>query len=101
MKSGNASRMGELMNASHESLQNDYEVSCKELDAMVDIARTLPGCLGVRMTGAGFGGCTVNLVALSQAEAFCETLLDQYKKTTGIDGDAIISSPGQGASRVQ
>ena len=62
LEEGDLERFGELMNASHESLRDDYEVSSKELDTLVELAWKQPGTLGARMTGAGFGGCTVNLV---------------------------------------
>jgi galactokinase len=76
--------MGELMAASHASLRDDYEVSSPELDAMVEAAVILPGCLGARMTGGGFGGSTVNLVADAAVETFCSTLAASYVERTGI-----------------
>ncbi len=100
MRDGDPAALGKLMNESHYSLRDDYEVSCDELDAMCDIARALPGCYGSRMTGAGFGGCTVHLVEKDNIEAFSEELLKQYKERTGIDGAVIISSPAQGACAV-
>ncbi|NOY61458.1 MAG: galactokinase [Calditrichaeota bacterium] len=90
-------RFGELMNASHESLRDDYQVSCKELDIMVEEARTLPGVLGSRMTGGGFGGCTVNLVQVNQVENFCAEIEKRYQGATGIAPKIYISSPSQGA----
>jgi len=100
MRTGDADSLGTLMNASDESLRVDYEVTCPELDAMTAIARELPGCYGARMTGAGFGGCTVNLVATDQAESFSDRLLAEYKSRTGLDGDVIVSSPAQGAGAI-
>ncbi len=70
LKAGNITRFGELMNGSHESLKNDYQVSCRELDIMVGAARSIDGVFGARMTGAGFGGCTVSLVADEAVEQF-------------------------------
>ncbi len=93
----NIVRFGQLMNASHDSLRDDYEVSCRELDIMVDIARKIPGVLGARMTGGGFGGCTVNLVDKDNVDLFCEQLLSQYKKATEIDAKIYISSASRGA----
>jgi galactokinase len=87
------------MDASHRSLRDDYEVTCRELDAMVDAARLIPGCYGARMTGAGFGGCTVLLVSAGEAEPFGRRLLADYKARTGLDGTIIVSAPAQGASR--
>jgi galactokinase len=101
MREGDVERLGKLMNASHESLRVDYEVTCPELDAMTGIARSLEGCYGSRMTGAGFGGCTVSLVEADRVEAFGEELLRAYKDKTGMDGAIIISAPGEGASRIE
>ncbi len=88
---------GILMNASHDSLRDDYEVSCAELDLMVDLARALPGCLGSRMTGGGFGGCTVNLVELDHVPAFVDTMVDNYKKQRGLQASVYVTAPSQGA----
>ncbi|MBN2410927.1 galactokinase [candidate division KSB1 bacterium] len=93
-------RFGQLMNASHDSLRDDYQVSCRELDIMVDIARKIPGVLGARMTGGGFGGCTVNLVEKDNVDLFCEQLISQYKKATDIDAKIYISSASRGAHEV-
>lgn len=100
MGRGAPEELGVLMNASDESLRTDYEVTCAELDAMTEIARGLPGCFGARMTGAGFGGCTINLVASDKAERFGERLLAAYHERVGIDGELIISAPAQGAGPI-
>jgi galactokinase len=100
MRIGDAVALGKLMDLSDESLRVDYEVTCPELDAMTAIARTIPGCFGSRMTGAGFGGCTISLVANEAVDSFAKTLLMEYHASTGLDGQIIVSSPGQGASRV-
>lgn len=81
---GNLARMGTLMRDSHDSLRDLYEVSCRELDAMVDAAEGLPGFIGGRMTGGGFGGCTVNLVREENAIAFAEQITERYRAATGI-----------------
>lgn len=94
---GDALRMGVLMNESHDSLANDYEVSCIELDIMVGLARNLPGCLGARLTGAGFGGCTVHLVRSEQLNAFCEKLQERYHDKTGKTARIIASHAASGA----
>ena len=78
---------GELMDASHDSLRDDYEVSCKELDLMVELARDQKGTLGARMTGAGFGGCTVNLVRSEHADEFRQAIGPRYEEETGIEPD--------------
>jgi len=93
-------RFGELMNASHESLRDDYQVSCKELDIMVEEARALPGVLGARMTGGGFGGCTVNLVQVDQVENFSAEIEKRYQRAVGIAPKIYISSPSQGAHEI-
>jgi len=80
---GDITGLGKLIYASHASLRDLYEVSTPELDALVDIAATLPGCLGARLTGAGFGGCTLNLVQQSASDDFVASLTDQYFERTG------------------
>ncbi len=97
MRAGNAKRLGELMTASDDSLRLDYEVTSPELDAMAAAARKLPGCHGARMTGAGFGGCTINLVEESEVTRFAEELMKAYKASTGLVGEVIISKPANGA----
>lgn len=89
--------LGDLMRASHESLRIDYEVSSHELDAMVAAARLVPGCVGVRMTGAGFGGCVVALVLRRRAQTFIELLLEDYEERTGLLGTAFITHADTGA----
>ena len=91
---------GRLMNACHVSLRDLYEVSIPELDTMVQIAQSLPGCFGARLTGAGFGGCTVNLVASDQAGAFAQTLAPQYQRRTGLHPEIYICQASQGAGLV-
>jgi galactokinase len=97
MRRGDAERLGELMNASDDSLRIDYEVTCPELDAMTEIARGLPGCFGSRMTGAGFGGCTVSLVQQTAVEGFSASLMEAYHERTGLEGEVIVSAPAEGA----
>lgn len=91
---------GQFMYESHESLRVLYEVSCEELDMMVNIARELPGIYGARMTGGGFGGCTVNLVEAGQAEKFAESLASQYSQATGIHPAIYICTAVDGAQEV-
>lgn len=93
--------LGRLMNESHKSLRNDYEVSCLELDAMVDTARHQPGCQGARLTGAGFGGCTVNLVRDNAVSAFVEGVARGYQAHTGIQPQIYVSRAAAGASVIQ
>ncbi len=84
LHNGDLEKFGMLMNASHESLRDDYEVSCAELDLMVDLARKCDGVLGARMTGGGFGGCTVNLIKRTCFPAFKDYVAAQYHQSIGI-----------------
>jgi galactokinase len=101
LASGSLDQFGQLMNACHVSLRDLYEVSCPELDVMVRIAQPLPGCYGARLTGAGFGGCTVNLVAEDQAEAFAKALAAGYESETGLHPEIYICRASDGASLVE
>ena len=85
------------MNASHESLRTDYEVSCEELDLMVEIARKQKGCLGARLTGAGFGGATVNLVREPDAKGFVKSLSEEYQDRTGLEPTVLVVRARAGA----
>ena len=91
---------GEFMYESHDSLRRLYEVSCEELDTMVAIARELPGVYGARMTGGGFGGCTVNLVDATHADAFVSALANKYREATGILPSIYTCTPADGAHEV-
>jgi len=97
LESGDLERFGELMNASHASLRDDYEVSCKELDTLVELARRQPGILGARMTGAGFGGCTVNLVRAGAAEGFAQAVAAGYEKALGLKSETYVCQASDGA----
>jgi galactokinase len=79
LKRGNYKSFGELMNASHNSLRDDFEVSCPELDQLVELARKVPGVLGSRMTGGGFGGCTVTLVDRAAVNTVVSAISSEYK----------------------
>jgi galactokinase len=100
LRAGNVALLGELMNASDLSLQRDYEVTCAELETMTGLARTLPGCHGARMTGAGFGGCTVHLVEAGKAGEFVEALQEGYRLRTGLTGTVLTTSASDGACRL-
>jgi galactokinase len=91
-------QFGALMNASHDSLRDDYEVSAEELDTMVGIARGCDGVYGARMTGGGFGGCTVNLLAAASADAFRERIAREYRVATGIVPSLYDGTPVDGAT---
>jgi galactokinase len=97
LEASNIQRFGELMNECHVSLRDLYEVSCPELDVMVRVAQSLDGCYGARLTGAGFGGCTVNLVAHEQAEKFSEILAKGYQSETGYQPEIYITHASNGA----
>jgi galactokinase len=94
---GDLPRLGELMRDSHRSLRDLYEVSCRELDIMVNAAEGLPGHCGGRMTGGGFGGCTVNLVQASNAKDFAAQVSERYQHQTGISPKVYICSAADGA----
>lgn len=96
LKRGDAAALGLLMNQSHTSLRDDYAVSREELDQMVAIAQGQPGCYGARMTGAGFGGCAVALVAEDQTKNFQVEVVKQYRAKTGLDPKVYISSAAGG-----
>ncbi|HZH91957.1 MAG TPA: galactokinase [Pyrinomonadaceae bacterium] len=101
LKGGRLEEMGRLMIASHESLSRDYEVSCRELDALVRIALSLaPATLGARMTGGGFGGCTVNLVRRDALESFSRTVEREYTAATGLTPGIYVSEAGEGAKEI-
>jgi galactokinase len=97
LEQGRAAEFGLLMNACHVSLRDHYEVSTPELDTMVQIAQSLPGCLGARLTGAGFGGCTVNLVTSDQADLFSRALGPEYERRTGLHPEIYICQASRGA----
>jgi galactokinase len=88
---------GQLMNASHDSLRDDYQVSCPEIDLLVNLAREVPGVLGSRITGGGFGGCTISLVATKAARVFQEHVGPAYQKATGVEPRFYLSKAAGGA----
>jgi len=93
-------KVGELMYASHNSLRDDFEVSCQELDILVELAKNTDGVIGSRMTGGGFGGCTVTLVERDKAAAATESICKLYEKATGVKPTAFVTRPSQGAHRI-
>ncbi|MDR3723685.1 MAG: galactokinase [Terracidiphilus sp.] len=98
---GDVKEVGRLMAEAHRSYSKDFEGSCVEADAMVDMAQDLPGLIGARLTGGGFGGCTVNLVEQSQAAAFAEALASRYEAKTGIKPEIHICFASDGAHRIE
>jgi galactokinase len=101
LKSGDLARSGRLMYESHASLRDDYEVSCPELDLLVDFAEKYPGVFGARMTGGGFGGCTVNLVEASAVEAFQAEVSRRYQNATGKQPAIYVCAASDGAGEVE
>jgi len=101
LKSGRVEEFGRLMNRSHDSLRDDYEVSCKELDIMVNLARELPGVLGARMTGGGFGGCTINLIESGAEGDFARSIFEMYAAATGITPEIYHVEAGDGAGEIR
>ena len=95
-EAGDVHLTGQLMRQSHQSLAKDYEVSCQELDTLVQIASGIEGCVGARLTGAGFGGNTVNLVHKDAADNFCSELKAKYHKASGIETIVRIVRPSAG-----
>ncbi len=101
LEAGDVQTFGRLMNECHASLRDLYQVSCPELNAMVNIAQSLEGCYGARLTGAGFGGCTVNLVARQHTEQFARALAERYEAETGLHPEIYITRPSRGAERLR
>ena len=100
LKANNIEEFGKLMNESHVSLKNDYEVSCEEIDILVDLAREIPGVIGSRITGGGFGGCTVSIVKNDAVDTFIEKVGNGYKEQTGNTAEFYVVEVGDGAHRL-
>jgi len=100
MRAGDAKRFGELMVASHESLRDDFEVTNDALNIMVAVALDRDGCLGARMTGAGFGGCAVALVEEAAAESFAGAVARTYQDRTGLEPFVYVTPATDGACRI-
>lgn len=97
LEAGNIELFGKLMNASHVSLRDDYEVSCEEIDILVDLAWEMDGVIGSRITGGGFGGCTVSLVKNASVDTFIEAVGKTYKEKVGHDAEFYVVEVGAGA----
>lgn len=100
LESNDLEEFGRLMYQSHESLRDDYEVTGVELDTLVELARNIPGVIGSRMTGAGFGGCTVSIVRNEGIENFIEQVGRSYREKIGYDADFYVVNVGDGAHRI-
>ncbi|WP_433965585.1 galactokinase [Tunturiibacter gelidiferens] len=90
-------QFGRIMVEAHKSMRDDFAASCEEVDTLVEIAMRQSECFGARITGGGFGGCTVNVVRAELAEQFVQTLKEQYAAKTGIDAQCFVSAPSDGA----
>ncbi len=101
LQGGDLAGFGRLMNASHVSLRDDYEVSCPETDALAEIAWSCPGVLGSRMTGGGFGGCTVSIVDGDAVERFKNSIQEEYRRRTGLEAEIYAASAGDGAKEIE
>ncbi len=101
LQSGDIGSFGQLMNESHDSLRDDYEVTGMELDTLVDEARKIEGTLGSRMTGAGFGGCTVSIVREDAVETFIREVGKEYEDKTGIIADFYVAEIGDGSKQIE
>jgi galactokinase len=97
LEAGRIAELGPLFAAAHRSMAEDYEASIPELDLLVRLAVETDGVVAARLTGAGFGGCTVNLVEVDRAEAAAAEILDRYRAATGRQGRAWVSTPAEGA----
>lgn len=100
LRAGDLEAFGRLMNEAHVSMRDDYGASCEEVDILVDEAWKLPGVIGSRITGGGFGGCTVSLVKNEYVDNFIRTLGSVYKERTGIDAEFYIADAADGAGRL-
>lgn len=100
LKAGDLIRFGQLMNESHDSLRDDYEVTGIELDTLVAESRKIPGVIGSRMTGAGFGGCTVSLVRDESIERMIKEVGESYHAITGLNADFYVAEIGNGAQKI-
>ena len=100
LRDGDINKFGQLMNQSHISLRDDYEVSCEEIDILVDLAWEIPGVIGSRITGGGFGGCTVSIVKNDAVDTFINDIGKAYKEKVGHEAEFYTVDIGDGASRI-
>ena len=98
LESSDILRFGQLMNESHESMRDDFEISCSEIDALVEMSQNFPGVAGARLTGAGFGGCTVAIIETKQVQSFKDRVIPKYEEQTGKTAEVYVCSASAGAS---
>ena len=100
LEAGDFVACGRAMNASHVSMRDDFEITCPEVDMLVGLAQTVEGVYGSRMTGGGFGGCTVSLVEASAVDKASQILNDGYRVATGLDAEIFACAPSDGAGLI-
>ena len=100
LRAGNLKSFGELMKQSHISLRDDYQVTVKELDTLAELAWETPGVIGSRMTGGGFGGCTVSIVEENCIDNFINSIGEKYTKITGRKADFYVLETSDGAKKL-
>ena len=101
LQAGNVELFGKLMNESHTSLRYDYEVSCTEIDLLVELAQAMPGVLGSRITGGGFGGCTVSIVKNDTVDRFTSEIGKVYLEKIGHEAEFYVVDIGDGARKIE
>lgn len=101
LRAGDPARFGHLMTEAHASFRDDFAASCAPCDLLVELALRLPGCLGSRLTGGGFGGCTVSLVEAHEAESFAAMLRERYREQTGVLADVYQCATADGAGELE
>jgi galactokinase len=99
MFAGDPVALGQLMLAGHASERDDFACSCDEIDFLVETAASLPGCFGARLTGGGFGGCTINLVDRAHTETFAASLKSAYRQHLNLTAETYICDPADGAAQ--
>jgi galactokinase len=100
LEAGDMETLGRLMYEAHASYRDDFEASCREADIMVEFASKEPACIGARLTGGGFGGCTINLVKAAEAEGFTARLKDHYLAATGISAEVYLCRASSGVHQI-
>jgi len=97
LRSGDVSALGNLLDAAHASMRDDYAASCPDVDALVEVARAGVGCAGARLTGAGWGGCVVALVEAGAVTTFCQEVIAGYRRVTRLETAPFVCRSGTGA----